>query len=70
MIAGKFYTHDNMLDCMIHVLGLLYVDSTETSVKVEWWVKRGFRLPVRSEIVRIKHKDQFKWARVNDVKIT
>lgn len=65
MIAGKFYTHENMLDCMIHVLGLLYVDSTGTSVKVEWWVKRGFRLNARHEVVYIKHKDQLKWTRVN-----
>lgn len=65
MRAGKFYTHTNMLDCMIHVLGILYVDDTSTSFKVEWWVKRGWRLPVRHELVTIKHCDQPMWTQVN-----
>lgn len=65
MIAGKFYTHVNMLDCMIRVLDILYVDNTSTSFKVEWWVKRGFRLPVNHELVVIKHKDLPKWYRMD-----
>ena len=57
---GKLYTHRNMLDCIIHVLGPVYQDSEGYVLKVSWWVRAGYSLNMQ-ETISIKRSDLQHW---------
>lgn len=43
---GKFYTHRNMLDCMIQIL---YEIAPNTLI-IRWWLKNGYNLEIKDQV--------------------